>query len=112
MKFSCLRKANADRQREWDAGEQLDLSYLGNALAGEVGEACNVIKKLERQRLGLRGSRSDRAELANELADVIIYADLIAQHIGVDLGIAVARKFNATSTKYNLLTRISNVPEV
>ena len=106
LSFSDLREANEIRQAEWNPDEKLDLSYFGNAIAGEVGEACNVIKKLERRRLGLRGSHSTNTELMDELADVVIYADLIAQHIGHDLGSAVRDKFNATSEKYNLATRI------
>jgi NTP pyrophosphatase (non-canonical NTP hydrolase) len=52
----------------------LSLAYKGNELAGEAGEACNVIKKLERERLGMPGSRDTVAHLAEELADVIICA--------------------------------------
>lgn len=100
-----LRSANATRQAEWDAGNQLDLSYRGNELAGEVGEACNVIKKLERERLGIRGSRDTLEHLAEELADVIICVDLIAMAVGIDLDEAVRRKFNTTSEKNGLTTR-------
>lgn len=104
--YSTLRAANAARQLEWDAGNQITAAYRGNELAGEVGEACNVIKKLERQRMGIRGSRSSVAELADELADVLICADLIALHYGIDLEAAVARKFNATSEKVGLSTML------
>ncbi len=104
--FAKLRSANHWRQQEWDADAQLTLSYRGNELAGEAGEACNVIKKLERERLGIRGSRADFAQLADELADVIISVDLIAMMAGIDLASAVVRKFNLTSEKYNLKTRI------
>jgi NTP pyrophosphatase (non-canonical NTP hydrolase) len=108
--LSQLRQANADRQREWDPTDAITLTYRGNELAGEVGEACNVIKKIERERLGLRGSRVTAEQLAEELADVIICADLIAMDMGINLTEAVARKFNATSDKYGLLTKFSNVP--
>lgn len=105
--YTDLRSANRARQREWDAGNQLSLAYRGNELAGEVGEACNVIKKLERERLGILGSRATVGELADELADVLICADLIAMHYGIDLEAAVARKFNATSEKVGLQTRLA-----
>lgn len=104
--YSTLRGANIARQREWDTGNQLTLAYRGNELAGEVGEACNIIKKLERERLGIRGSRATVEQLAEELADVIICADLIAMAEGIDLDAAVARKFNATSKKVGLRTRL------
>ena len=104
--FTTLREANEVRQREWDAGNQVTASYRGNELAGEVGEACNVIKKLERERMGIRGSRDTVDHLAEELADVIICTDLIAAAYGIDLDAAVARKFNATSEKVGLKTRM------
>lgn len=105
-RFPTLRAANAARQAEWDAGNQIDAAYRGNELAGEVGEACNVIKKLERERLGIRGSRDTVDHLAEELADVVICVDLIAMQYGIDLDGAVARKFNATSEKVGLKTRL------
>lgn len=104
--FKSLRKANEHRQKEWDGDNQISLSYRGNELAGEVGEACNIIKKLERERLGIRGSKSSLEALAEELADVIICADLIAMHEGINLDKAVHEKFNKTSEKYGLSTRM------
>lgn len=105
--YTSLRDANEARQREWDTDNAITLAYRGNELAGEVGEACNVIKKLERERLGIRGSRDNVEHLAEELADVIICVDLIAMAAGIDLDEAVARKFNATSEKVGLKTRLT-----
>lgn len=72
-------------------------------MAGECGEACNEIKKLRR----LDGADSEidsqekRAELiekiGNELADTIIYADLLAARLGIDLGQAIMFKFDEVS---------------
>lgn len=104
--LTALRLANEARQREWDAGNQLSLAYRGNELAGEVGEACNVIKKLERERLGIAGSRDTLEHLAQELADVVICVDLVAMAAGIDLKAAVRDKFNATSEKVGLNTRL------
>lgn len=103
--YTTLREANRVRQAEWDKDAQISLSYRGNELAGETGEACNIIKKLERERLGIRGSRTTRDKLAEELADVVICADLIAMAENIDLDAAVAAKFNATSEKVGLATR-------
>lgn len=100
-----LRNANTARQKEWDVDNQITASYRGNELAGEVGEACNVIKKLERERMGIRGSRDTKEHLAEELADVVICVDLIAMSYGIDLDKAVRDKFNATSIKMELQTR-------
>jgi NTP pyrophosphatase (non-canonical NTP hydrolase) len=61
------------------------------ALAGETGEACNLIKKLR------RGEEVESGDIARELADVVIYADLLAARCGIDLGEAVRCKFNEVS---------------
>lgn len=106
--YPTLRKANIARQKEWDSGNLITASYRGNELAGEVGEACNVIKKLERERLGIRGSRAAVPHLAEELADVIICCDLIAMHYGIDLQVAIVNKFNETSEKVGLNTRLDD----
>jgi NTP pyrophosphatase (non-canonical NTP hydrolase) len=104
--LATLRAANVAREVEWDPDHRITLAYRGNELAGEVGEACNIIKKLERERIGIRGSRATKDELAEELADVLICLDLIAMHAGIDLSLALRDKFNATSEKYRLSTRM------
>ena len=101
-----LRDANAARQSEWDLDGKITISYRAVELAGEVGELCNLIKKLERERLGLRGSRTTKQDVADELADIVICTDLLAMDLGIDLEEAIVRKFNATSEKYNLTTRL------
>lgn len=88
-----------------------NLSFRGNELGGECGEAQDVIKKLERERHGWRGSRATTDRLAEELADVVICASLCAITAGVDLGAAVRAKFNATSQTNGLLTMLPEVPE-
>ena len=106
LTYHTLREANRERQQQRDTGNQIDLSYRGNELAGEVGEVCNLIKKLERERLGIRGSRASVGELAKELADVVICVDLIAMMMGIDLDEAVMLKFNETSEKVGLPQRL------
>lgn len=106
--FDKLRQANLDREKEWDPNNRITLTYRGNELGGEVGEAQNVIKKLERERIGIRGSRATKEQLAEELADVIICVDLIAMDENIDLRSALVSKFNATSEKYGLSVRMEN----
>ena len=106
LNFIDLRMADMARQKVWDPTDQITLTYRSTELAGEVGEACNVVKKLERERLGIRGSRATKELLAEELADVIICVDLLAMEFGIDLGEAVRGKFNATSEKYGLPTKL------
>jgi NTP pyrophosphatase (non-canonical NTP hydrolase) len=106
LKLRHLRDATLMRQAEWDPKNQLSLAYHATELCGEVGEAANIIKKLERERLGLRGSRATLKDLADELADVVIVVDLICAGFGIDLGDAIVEKFNKTSQKYGLATEL------
>lgn len=101
LNFEELRAANVARCNQvFFPLESWSLPQWGNSLAGEVGEACNVIKKIDRD--GPTGKRYD--DLVEELADVLIYADLLAARAGINLGEAVEAKFNKVSVK-----RLSNV---
>lgn len=108
MDMTNLRAANVARDQEWNTGsERVSMTFRATELAGEVGEACNVIKKLERERIGLVGSRDTKEHLAEELADIVICTDLVAMDAGIDLDAAITAKFNATSEKNGLSTRLS-----
>lgn len=73
------------------------------ATVGELGEAANVLKKLNRVRDGIPGNSETpeqlRAMFADEIADAFIYLDLMAQAAGIDLASAVRSKFDRTSVK-------------
>lgn len=79
------------------------LSDWMTATLGELGEAANVAKKLNRVRDGIPGNRETpaelRAQLADEIADAFIYLDLLAQSEGIVLADAVEAKFRRTSAK-------------
>lgn len=106
MDLHEIRTANLARHVEWAKGNDIPLSFRGVELAGEVGEACNEIKKLERTRIGIAGGKEGLADLKEELADVLICVDLIAMDLEIDLGEAVRSKFNKTSEKLGLKTRL------
>lgn len=91
---------NAERNSYWDPQNKLTPLFFSTELAGEIGEACNVVKKLERERLGLRGSRETIEHLKEELEDSIICAILLANSYGIKL--APTEKYNATSRKLGL----------
>ena len=63
------------------------------ALAGEVGELCNLIKKMRRHEAVLT------ADLADEIADVLTYLDLLAHRLDIELGPALTRKFDEVSDR-------------
>lgn len=102
LTISRLQQAHVERQEEWCPGQKPDLSFRGNEMAGETGEACNVIKKLERERHGWRGSRDTVDHLGQELADVVHTAILCAITAGIDLEPYVREKFNETSVNNGL----------
>lgn len=75
------------------------------AMAGEAGETCNAVKKLRRLESGGNTAKDPQteaehvAQIANEIADTIIYCDLLAARLGIDLGEAVREKFNIVSIR-------------
>jgi NTP pyrophosphatase (non-canonical NTP hydrolase) len=82
LTFAHLREQNLPRCRRWHPEGTPPWSHDDwlLALGGEVGEALNVVKKLNRDRDGLAGNTRSRpeliADLGSELADVIIYLDI------------------------------------
>ena len=69
-------------------------------MAGEVGELCNLLKKIR------RGEDIDPEDVEMEMADVAIYLDLVAHHAGIDLGEAIRHKFNRDSVKRGFSHRL------
>lgn len=100
--LSRLRAANVERCLT-SFGHPLEswsIMEWACALAGEAGELCNVIKKLKREQDGIAGSRIEGNPIeavGDEMADVVIYMDLLAARLGIDLQAAIANKFNKTS---------------
>jgi NTP pyrophosphatase (non-canonical NTP hydrolase) len=78
------------------------------AVVGELGEYANVRKKFERGDL----TATEFKELAGkELADVMIYFDILAFQLGIDLGTAVVSKFNEVSDRVGVDIKIKHVHE-
>lgn len=115
--FSALNKTRALHWHKsgldsWSPAE------WGNALAGEVGELCNVLKKLLRHDKGIQQlavevgkpyQSTKRAELvlaaAKEIADSYTYLDLVAARLGLDVQQCVVMKFNEISEREGLPQR-------
>jgi len=107
LELNNLRNANVNRlplfkNRKGDIahsisdGSDWKLSAWSNAVCGELGELANLIKKVERGDFSLE---EKRGEIGDEIADVLIYLDILAFRAGVDLSEATIRKFNAVSDK-------------
>lgn len=107
MTFSEFSETNRRRCEAPDgfnhALASWSLSDWMTAAMGEMGEAANVAKKLNRVRDGIPGNAETeeelRASLRDEVADAFIYLDLLAQSQGFRLEDAVRDKFNRTSLK-------------
>lgn len=120
LTFEQLRGVNVARCRRWHPtwGEPDD-GWSGadwsNAMCGEAGETANVVKKIRRHELGVAQGELDvrldvlLARLADELADTITYADLLAAHYGIDLAAAVASKFNRVSIRQTFPERLPEI---
>lgn len=116
LTFERLALVNRKRCARWHPGfPNDDDAWTGadwsNAMQGEAGEAGNVVKKLRRAETGLKGKLDPSYEalldkLAEELADTIAYADLLATYYGIDLAEAVIRKFNAVSEREGFPERL------
>lgn len=105
LTFAEVSEVNAERCAVWHANmAPWSLADWSNAAAGEMGEACNVVKKIRRQETGMKGAvdpdmTSLKEKLADEIADTFLYLDLLATHTGVDIDAAIVRKFNAVSER-------------
>lgn len=113
LTFERLRQTNATRLRRWHSEDNWTGSDWSNAMCGEAGEAANVVKKLRRIELG--GAADAKRELSEEdlirdlgfeIADVVIYADLLAKKYGINLEAAVVEKFNIVSERWSFPERL------
>ena len=107
LTFNTLRRANLKRltmfkdalgrrcHSKVDGSDWSPAQWL-QAVVGELGEYANLRKKVERGDMTIDEARS---MLADELADVIIYIDILASQLDVDLSEAVMSKWNRTSEK-------------
>lgn len=91
LTFAHLRRVNVARCIEgWQHPlEAWSLDDWLTAVGGEVGEGLNVVKKLYRVRDGIVGNAKGAdalvADLADELADAVIYLDLLAARFGAEI---------------------------
>ncbi|MFA7504246.1 MAG: MazG-like family protein [Burkholderiaceae bacterium] len=114
LTFNALRGANKARLPQFKNGRgepahsrpdgsDWALSTWCNAVLGELGEAANLIKKIERGDITLDDARE---ALGKELADVVTYLDILAFRAGVDLGRATIDKFNEVSARVGANVRL------
>lgn len=109
-----ISTVNYMRALRWHTAglDSWSLSDWGMGLAGEVGELCNVVKKMNRIRDNLPGNKPHEdlgtltAMLGAEIADVFIYLDLFSRRAGFNLEDVIRRKFNETSERVGFPERL------
>lgn len=111
MFLQRLRSANLERSKEWFSSSEVDTPIF-RALehGGESGEMQNIVKKLYRDDVGASGNKETRDELIDnlkdEIGDVLITLDRVAASYDLDLEQCATNKFNKTSIKNGLGTRL------
>lgn len=111
LSFRKLAERNLERcEKDFHTLEAWSITDWACALGGETGECLNEVKKLRRhipadmppktitgKASAMPACAQKLQAIGEELADIVIYADLLAQRLGLDLGTCVVKKFNRTS---------------
>jgi NTP pyrophosphatase (non-canonical NTP hydrolase) len=109
LTFDQFSEVNKDRTENgfhhliWD---WLPVQW-SNAAAGEMGETCNSVKKMDRYNLHVGKGEfipeetiaAERDNLEKEIGDVVVYLDLLAQRMGFTLEGCVRKAFNEVSER-------------
>lgn len=110
LTFDGFRAANVARCLKWhpEGIESWSPSDWLTAVTGDLGELASLLKMRNRERDGLPGNKFSptQKQVADELADVLTYLDLLAAALGVDLGRAAVEKFNEVSERVGFPDRI------
>lgn len=114
LTFNTLRGGNKARLPQFknkhgrpahsvaDGSDWSDSQWL-QAVVGELGEYANLKKKIDR---GDITPEEGLPMLADELADVVTYLDILAFRLGINLGEAVMDKFNRVSVRVGSNVRV------
>lgn len=95
--------SNAVEGELGEVGEALEDFVVFARLQKHLGRNGNIIKKIERGDYTLEEKRQ---ALADELADVQTYLDILAYRCGIDLGQATVKKWNEVAERINCSLRI------
>jgi NTP pyrophosphatase (non-canonical NTP hydrolase) len=114
LDLAAMRPINVQRATEgFKCYDNQPLTYWTTALAGEVGELCNMIKKMQRvERGGVDGGSSYTAKditkemLKEEIGGIAIYLDLLASLLDISLEEAIVDTFNSKSEKYGFKEKL------
>lgn len=112
LTFDEVAFQNRSRAMRWRKGglDEWSVSDWAVAFAGEAGEVCDAVKKLNRidHKLHSENPRQPQtraqaiADIAKEIGDTAIYLDLLAQRLGLSLEDCVRTTFNRISDREGL----------
>ena len=84
LRTTALKSAWDDiiafNNKHFQSWRSLSEIYYSNAIAGEAGGLCNMVKK--RLGGGTKGNMPDESDMMYELADIFIYLVLMAESKG------------------------------
>lgn len=103
-RLPVFKNARGEYAHEKLDGSDWSLAEWFLAVTGELGEAANILKKFNRSDFS---EETFRELFADELADVIIYLDILAHRADIDLETAIVTKWNATSARMDCPLRIN-----
>ena len=104
-----LRMANMTRLSKFNHGDLVNgwnVAEWGCVAAGEMGELCNILKKMNRQMSSDPSCDHLREKASEEIADTVIYLDIIAAKLGLSLQACIRNKFNYTSEKHGFSEKL------
>lgn len=84
---------------------KMDICFLALAMAGEAGEAANVVKKAWRD-----GTEIDREKLAEEIAGTACYLVGLASAIDLDLDAEMRKQMIAFEARYDRSPQVRETP--
>lgn len=111
MEIKDFSKKNRERNVAFTGDAQFPtMAEWACALAGEAGEVCDAVKKLSLFKAGLlRKEATEEGLIKNigeEIADTVMYCDLLADHFGFNLEEIIVDKFNRKSIEFKMEHRL------
>jgi len=111
VEFSKANRARCESPQGFNhALNSWSASDWMTATMGELGEAANIVKKLNRYRDGIIGNKEAedvlRDKLRREIGDTFGYLDLMAQLLGFNIGDAAAEVFDRKSEEIGYPIRL------
>lgn len=118
LTLNAFSAVNLARAKRWHKGSIATWApeRWSNAAAGEMGECCNAVKKLNRLEDEMQQHAGDTAipadlksaheKVCKEACDTIVYLNLLIQRLGRDPEAELRKCFNSISEREGFPERI------